>query len=178
MKKFSKVTNHKIKEEPILNNEINKEEYLKYQILELASKFLKIRSYGPLDDKHFFGDVEIEGKEMLADAIINLFNQEFSNNKKSILESLKKDMSDWKLIDDKINELSKSDIDFKNQIKFNKILERHDQESLLLFLTSNVNKITNKKTLIDYKFLIEKSNLSDNIKKNIINLYNKKIRKM
>lgn len=178
MKKFSKITNQKINEEPKVDKKIDEAEEFKFKMLDLMEKFLRVQSYGPVDNRYLAGKVKIEGKEVLAEALLDLFSDSSNKKQKAILESLKSDIKDWNVIDSKIDSISKHDISLTNKLKFQRMLERYDEESILLFTENNIEKITDKKTLNEYSLLIEKSNLKQETKQNIINIYNSRIDKL
>ena len=178
MKKFSKITNQKINEEPKVDKKIDEAEEFKFKMLDLMEKFLRVQSYGPVDNRYLAGKVKIEGKEILAEALLDLFSDSSNKRQKAILESLKSDIKDWNVIDSKIDSISKDDISLTNKLKFQRMLERYDDESVLLFTENNIEKITDKKTLNEYSLLIEKSNLKQETKQNIINIYNSRIDKL
>lgn len=175
MKKFSKLTNQKINEEPKVDNKIDESEVFKYKVIDLMNRFLKIQSYGSVDNRFLSGSVKIEGKEMLAEALLDLFTDNSSKEQKKILESLKSDIRDWEVIDNKIENISKTDINITNKLKFSKILERYEDESLMVFLENKISNINDKNILEDYLQLMETSNVSIDIKQKCINLFKDKI---
>lgn len=175
MKKFSKITNQKINEEPKVDKKIDEAEEFKFKMIDLMEKFLKVQAYGPVDNRYLAGKVKIEGKQVLAEALLDLFSDLSNKKQKAILESLKSDIKDWNVIDSKIDSISKDDVSLTNKLKFQRMLERYDDESILLFTENNIEKITDKKTLNEYSLLIEKSNLKQETKQNIINIYNYRI---
>lgn len=178
MKKFSKITNQKINQEPKVDKKIDEAEEFKFKMIDLMGKFLKVQAYGPIDNRYLAGKLKIEGKEVLAEALLDLFSDSSNEKQKAILESLKSDIKDWSAIDSKIDSMSKDDISFTNKMKFQRMLERYDDESIILFTKKNIEKITDKKTLNEYSLLIEKSKLKQETKKNIINIYNSRINKL
>lgn len=178
MRKFSKLTNQKISEEPKIEKKIDESDVFKYKMIDLMNRFLKIQSYGPVDNRFLSGSVKIEGKEILAEALLDLFTDNSSKEQKKILESLKSDIKDWNVIDNKIDNLSKNDIDITNKLKFSKMIERYKDESLYIYLENKISKINNKKILEDYSTLMEKSNISVDIKEKCINLLNDRIQQI
>lgn len=174
MKKFSKVTNTKVPQKPKVEEKIDESSILKMKMLSLMDRLLKIQSYGPVDNRFLTGSVKIQGKEMLAEALFDLLNQENVDDKVLLLESLKSKVRDWETIDNEIDNLKKRNIKFNNKVKFSKILERYsDEETLLLYLESNVSKIDNKETLEDYRNITLESNISESTKNRILNLLKK-----
>lgn len=172
MKKFSKITNQKVNQEPKIDKKIDEAEEFKFKMIDLMEKFLKVQAYGPVDNRYLNGKVKIEGKEVLAEALLDLFSDSSNKKQKAILESLKSEIKDWNIIDHKIDSISKDDISLTNKLKFQRMLERYDDESIVLFTEKNIENITDKKTLKDYRLLVEKSNLKEETKQNIINIYN------
>lgn len=177
MKKFSNITNQKVGEEKI--EKVDKsEDILKVKIISLIDNFLRIQSYGPVDNRFLSGSVKIEGKEVLAEAIIDLFEDTSNEDTKKVLESLKSKIKDWREIDSKIDSISENKVDISNKLKMGKLLERYDGDSLLLFIEGSVDKINNKKTLLDYCKIIKESNLNDDLKQKTIKLYKDRIEKI
>lgn len=177
MKKFSNITNQKVGEEKI--EKVDKsEDILKVKIISLIDNFLRIQSYGPVDNRFLSGSVKIEGKEVLAEAIIDLFEDTSNEDTKKVLESLKSKIKDWREIDSKIDSISEKKVDISNKLKMGKLLERYDGDSLLLFIEGSVDKINNKKTLLDYCKIIKESNLNDDLKQKTIKLYKDRIEKI
>lgn len=178
MKKFSKITNQKVKESPKVENKVDEIEEFKFKMINLMEQFLRVQSYGPVDNRYLAGKVKIEGKEVLAEALFDLFSDNSNKKQKAILESLKSEVKDWKFIDEKIDSLSENDISLTNKFKFKRMIERYDEDSILLFIEKNINNISNKKTLEDYKLMVEKSNFKKETKQNIIDFYNQRIEKL
>ena len=177
MKKFSNITNQKVGEEKI--EKVDKsEDILKVKIISLIDNFLRIQSYGPVDNRFLSGSVKIEGKEVLAEAIIDLFEDTSNEDTKKVLESLKSKIKDWREIDSKIDSISEKKVDISNKLKMGKLLERYDGDSLLLFIEGSVDKINNKKTLLDYCKIIKESNLNDDLKQKTIKFYKDRIEKI
>ena len=171
MKKFSKITVQKVGEEPKVENKVDESSLLKAKMINLMDKLLKIQSYGSVVNRFLSGSVKIQGKEMLAEALLDLLSDKSIEDITKTLESLKGKMRDWETIDGEIETIRKLDISINNKIKFSKILEKYrDEETLLLFLESKIPNITNKKTLSDYKELVSRSNLSKKTKESILKL--------
>jgi hypothetical protein len=175
MKKFSKITGQVINEEPKKETSINEKELTKSKIVNLMDRLLRIRSYGSVDNRFLSGSVKIEGKEMLAEAIID-FLSELSNKEQSkILEGLKSEIKDWDVIDKKIELLNKKEPSIENKSKFKSFLERwgSDEETLIMLAEINSDKIKNKETIVDYLSIIESSDISDNLKARLKEVYSK-----
>ena len=89
MKKFSKITNQKVNEEPKLDSrKIDESDIIKYKMIDLMNKYLSVTTYGPVINYDVAGTIKISGKEMLAEAISDMLI-ELSNNDKTKLESKK-----------------------------------------------------------------------------------------
>jgi hypothetical protein len=176
MKKFSRITNQKVNEEPKVENKVDESSLLKVKMVNLMDQLLKIQSYGPVDNRFLTGSVKIQGKEMLAEALLDLLSEKSIDDKTKVLEGLKNKIRDWETIDNEIESIKKSEVSLNNKSKFSKILEKYkDEETLLLFLESKIPNIKDSKTISDYKELTINSNLSKESKSKILDLiYNKK----
>jgi hypothetical protein len=176
MKKFSRITNQKVNEEPKVENKVDESSLLKVKMVNLMDQLLKIQSYGPVDNRFLTGSVKIQGKEMLAEALLDLLSEKSIDDKTKVLEGLKNKIRDWETIDNEIESIKKSEVSLNNKSKFSKILEKYkDEETLLLFLESKIPNIKDSKTISDYKELTINSNLNKETKSKILDLiYNKK----
>jgi hypothetical protein len=171
MKKFSKITNQKVSEEPKIENKVDESSLLKVKMVNLMDQLLKIQSYGSVDNRFLSGSVKIQGKEMLAEALIDLLSEKNIDAQTKVLEGLKSKIRDWETIDNEIESIKKSDVSLNNKSKFSKILEKYtDQETLYLYFESKIKKIENKKTLSDYKELLLESNIEKSVKNRILQL--------
>lgn len=177
MKKFSKSINQKINEEPKKEYKVDEALEFKHKLLSLMERFLKVQSYGPVDDRYLNGSVTIEGKEMLAEALIGLLTKTSNDKQTSVLESLKSKINDWEVIDEKIDAIKNNNISFKNKIKFDKFIDKHsnDEESLIMITENKSKNIKNKETLNDYIKLLENYNISDETKISMREIYEKRI---
>jgi len=173
MKKFSNITGQKVGQEPkIETKQLNEQEIFKNRVIGLIDDLLSIRTYGPVDRHQRAGLIKIAGKEMLAEAIIDLLTEKTNKEKTKLLESLKSEIKDWQIIDEKINDItSKRTPKLSNINKFNSILESYEEESLSQVVESKVSKIKDKEILLDYVVLVSESKLSQNTKTELINLY-------
>ncbi len=137
MKKFSTVVGVKVTEEPKI--EVNPQEQkinlIKANLLKLMNDFLKIQATGAARTELVNSAVTITGKEVLADAIIDLVLSEFDSEKVNLLESLKKEMSDWFTLDNKISYFNEKISTQKNQKQIN--LERKIVTFLELYSDSS-----------------------------------------
>jgi len=179
MKKFSKIINQQIGEEPKIIKRLDESDIFKYKMLDLMGRYLKIKTSGPIDDRLVAGRITIEGKEMLVEALFDLLTQKTDNEQTKILESLKNEISNWEAIDNKIDSLKKEQVSLSNRRKFKNILEMYeDDETFLFVLEKNTEKITNTKTLIDYSKLIEDSYLNETTKQQSIDICQERIKKL
>lgn len=156
MKKFSNISNEKINEEPIkIDTKINEEDLFKSKVMNLMEQLLSIRSFGPIDRYYRAGNIKIEGKELFLEALLDLLKDKSFIDEKRILESLKSDIRDWKLIDEKIDNINKK----LNESENKKVLSNHrkrlkyiyevygnDEELLMNIVEKSCNKIKNKNT--------------------------------
>ena len=170
MKKFSKVNKLQVGVEKKLDNNRSEYDVLKYELIDLMDQILNLKTHGSVDNRFLSGSVVIDGKELLADAII----EKFKDGNKKILDSLKAKTSDWKSIDEKIDSIDLS-INPSNIKSFESILERYSGESLLLFIEESANKIRNSKKINDYCLIIESSDLEDSIKERAIKIYKNRL---
>ena len=152
MKKFSKITNQKIGEEPKVEvKKMNEEEMFKYKVLNLMDDFLKIQTYGPVDRYLRAGSIKISGKETFLEALMSLMDDKSNTTSKSVLESLKGEVGDWEAIDNKIEEVnskieenSKLTIEIKHRDKVLSIYNKYgsDKNLCLSMFEKNIDKIT------------------------------------
>jgi DNA repair ATPase RecN len=118
MKKFSKITNQKVSEEPKIERKISESDTFKYQVMSLMDNLLKVQMYGPITRYHVAGDMKVVGKEMFVEALIDLLDDKSKSDKVKLLESLKLKINNWEAIDEKIDELDqKSEFKYRNLIK-------------------------------------------------------------
>lgn len=179
MKKFSKLTNQSINEEPKVEVKIDEAQVLKYKMIDLMNRFLSLRTYGPVDNRFLAGKVKIEGKEMLAEALFDLFSDKSSKEQAKVLEGLKSKINDWETIDKEIEEFNKRKPSLKSKMKFKSILEKwsSDADTLLMYVESNINKM-DIDTLNDYISLVSESNLDENLKLDLIKKYSERINQL
>jgi hypothetical protein len=169
MKKFSKITDYKITSKPKKEKiEESIEDIIKSKLLSLMDRNLRIQSYGSVDNRYLSGSVKVEGKELLAESIMDLIAELSSNKEIKTLESLKSNIKEWYIIDEKIDEIKKNKSNYKQRFKLNNIIKRYkyNDELLVDFLKEKINKSNKKDDLINE--IKNNKNLSDNIKKNIL----------
>lgn len=177
MKKFSNITGQKVTEEPKREiNSINEVDVLKFKILNLMNSILTIETYGPVD-KHL-AQIKIKGKEMLAEAILDLLSEKSSKDQTKLLESLKNEVGDWKLIDSKIELVNREKALFKSRKRFNTLLENYTSQSIISKVQLDINKITKQRTLRDYIQLTEESKLDESIKISLVKIYTDRLNQL
>lgn len=181
MKKFSKITNQKVNEEPKVEKVINEGDILKAKVINLMDNILTIRTHGPISRYYDASSVKIAGKEMLAEAILVMLTEKSTDDKTKLLESLKSQIKDWEVIDNQIEYLNsgnKPSLSSKN--KFSQLLEMYsdDEELFVEVLESTVNRINNTKTLEDYSTLTTESKLSEETKSKISEIYSNRIKQI
>lgn len=139
-------------------------------------QFLRVSTHGSVDNRYRAGSVTIEGKELLAEAILDLLTENKNKDQIKILESLKKEVKDWKAIDEKIESLTIEKTLLSNRNKFKSLLENYTEEDLLIKVVENdINKINKEKTLSDYIQLTNESKLSQATKSELIKIYSERI---
>ena len=91
----------------------------------------------------------IVGKEMFVEALQDFLTQQENKQIINILESLKSDIKDWKLIDDKINEISEQKRDLTEERKISQILEKwgSDNDNLTVFVKEYRNKLNSEQII-------------------------------
>lgn len=179
MKKFSNITGQKVTEEPKKEvKQLNEEELFKVKLISLMDAILSIRTYGPVDNHQRAGLIKIAGKEMLVEAILDLLTEKSSKEQTKLLESLKNEVGNWKVIDSKIDFLNREKALYKSRQRFNTLLEKYDSESLVEKVQLDINKITKSRTLRDYIQLTQESKLNSEIKSNLIKIYSDRLNQL
>jgi hypothetical protein len=156
MKKFSSIVGEKINKEPKVDNEkINEEDLFKAKVMKLMDDILSIRTYGPIDRYLRAGNIKISGKEMFLESLMDLIKEKNSNKEKVILESLKHEIKDWEILDNKIEKLEKElenikEIKklrpYKNKLKSLYNNYDYDHNLILKMIKESCNKISNSET--------------------------------
>jgi hypothetical protein len=133
MKKFSRISNYEVpnppKEEKV-DEAASKRMELRTRVLKLMDDLLSVRSYGSARPEIMI-PTHIAGKEMLAEALVDLMESGGRDETVKVLEGLKTTVKDWRSIDDKIAEISQS----RNLVmerKINGIVERWGDDEALL----------------------------------------------
>jgi len=156
MKKFSNISNVKVSEEPKVEfKQLNEEEMFKAKVMNLMEQLLSVRTYGPVDRYLRAGNIKVAGKEMFLEALMDLLKDKSSKEEKKILESLKAEVSNWEVIDSKIDEVNQKIAESKEKDKMiphkNKLKSLYnnygqDEEMFMNMVQESCNKITNSET--------------------------------
>lgn len=156
MKKFSNISNVKVSEEPKVEvKQLNEEEMFKAKVMNLMEQLLSVRTYGPVDRYLRAGNIKVAGKEMFLEALMDLLKDKSSKEEKKILESLKAEVSNWEVIDSKIDEVNQKIAESKekdkmipHRNKLNSLYNNYgqDEEMFMNMVQESCNKITNSET--------------------------------
>jgi hypothetical protein len=179
MKKFSGISGEKVNVEPEvkLTKEQLEKMALKASIMKLMDNYLQIRSNGSVRKELFNNSITIAGKEMVAEALIDLLSDKTFHDQIKALESLKSDSNDWITIDNKIDQIYQKIEENKsiddNQVKkikslldtysgdksFDTILENHVSR-ITSFDEANLRAITAKKMMESDRWSYSKHQLN------------------
>jgi len=133
MKKFSRMSNYEVpnlpREEKV-DEAASKREELRHRVIKLMDDLLSIRSYGSARPEIMI-PTRIAGKEMLAEAIVDLVESGGKMEAVKALEALKTTNRDWMSIDEKIAEMSQSR-NLKMERKIMGIVDRWGDDDALL----------------------------------------------
>lgn len=180
MKKFSKITNQQVSEEPKVEvKQLNEEDLFKAKLMNLMDHILSVRTYGPVDRHQRAGLIKIAGKEMLVEAILDLLTEKSAKDQTKVLEGLKSEIRDWQVIDAKIDNINKERVSLANRNKFKNLLENYTEEDLLIkVVEKDIDKITKEKTLNDYITLTSESKLNNSTKSELIEIYSNRLNQL
>ena len=106
MKKFSKITNQTVGEQKSLEKKITEVDIMRAKIYNLMENYLRVQMYGPVDKYQRDGLVKVAGKELFLEALLSMLEEYSTTKNIKLLESMKLETSDWKLLDDKIENLN------------------------------------------------------------------------
>jgi hypothetical protein len=140
MKKFSKITNVKVNEQKPVESITTELDLMKAGVKKLMDSYLNVQMYGPVTRHERAGSVKVVGKELFLEALIDFLEEFTSKDKVKVLESLKSESKDWKLIDSKIDEIKES----SNQIKESKLVSHKEK------VKSMIQRFNTKESLTDY----------------------------
>lgn len=181
MKKFSKITNQKVNEEPKVDtNSVDESEIIKFKMISLMDKFLSVRTYGPVDKYQRAGLIKVVGQEMLAEAISDMLVDLTNKDKTKLLESLKSEVRDWEAIDNKIDSLVIERASIENRNKIKSLLKMYSDEDLLINVSEDkISRIDNTKTLNDYILIMNENKvLKPNTRIKLIEIYSNRIKQI
>lgn len=154
MKKFSKITNQKVGEEPkIKETPLTEEDVFKSGVMDLMDQLLVVRTYGPVDRYLRAGSIKIAGKEMFLEALMDLMSDKTLKDKVKLLEGLKSKISDWESLDRgieeansllQLNEANKGKM-LSHRMKITSLLRlyKDDKESMMQQVDDIASKIKN-----------------------------------
>jgi len=80
---------------------------MKASIMKLMDSFLRIQSHGGARTELLESSISISGKEMFAEALIDLIQSDRVSDEIKTLESLKSYITDWQTLDSRIDDLSR-----------------------------------------------------------------------
>lgn len=148
MEKFSKITKQKVSTEPKQEIKLDESDSLKYSVLNLMDDLLKVEFYGPINRYQVAGTMKVAGKELFVEALLDLLNKKKGKENIKLLEGLKSKISDWKTIDEKIEEIS-NEIEENLLIQKNKILSiynryKGDDDLLVEQINKSISKISSE----------------------------------
>lgn len=175
MKKFSSVSGFNVPQKPEEKEVVaNEATQFKVRLMSLINSYLTIETYGPVDRYLREGSIKITGKELFAEAVLNLFDEKSIKEQAKLLESLKSTVRDWESIDNKIESLNTTS-DFKIRLKVESLIERYDSDILIGVIENKIKTNKNVTLLEKYKEEFSKSNLDKSIINKINNIYLAKI---
>jgi hypothetical protein len=133
MKKFTNISGAYVgkEQEKKVDEKQQKIDDFSHQIMKLMDDFLTVRSYGSARPEIMI-PVRITGKELFIEALKDLISQEDNKKIIGILESLKSDIHDWALIDNKIDELKEEPRNIKQESKMLQMVEDWGEDKELL----------------------------------------------
>jgi hypothetical protein len=179
MKKFSNITNQTVGKEPVVEVKVDESSLFKSKVLNLLEQYLTVAHYGPTDRYYQAGTIKISGQELFTEALLSLLDEKTVKAQTKLLESLKSEIKDWDIIDNKIDILNSNIIGdkFKTNYKVAQLLEKYgeDDEVLLLLLEEQVKKITNLETLKLYSESFSITKLKKDTLSRISEIYSKRI---
>jgi len=177
MRKFSKYSKSPVGEEPKQIKKINEEDILKVRILNLMDQFLRVQTYGPVNRYQVAGLMKVSGKEIFLEALIDLMKNNESDRDVKILESLKSEVLDWKVIDSKIDQIrSKNNDLYSQRLRLRSLCEmyRDDEEVLMEMIRLSSDKISDNERSLRVIACDDLKEIDQNIINKIKDIYNSK----
>ena len=175
MRKFSKYSKSPVGEEPKQIKKINEEDILKVRILNLMDQFLRVQTYGPVNRYQVAGLMKVSGKEIFLEALIDLMKNNESDRDVKILESLKSEVLDWKVIDSKIDQIrSKNNDLYSQRLRLRSLCEiyRDDEEVLMEMIRLSSDKISDNERSLRVIACDDLKEIDQNIINKIKDIYN------
>lgn len=155
MKKFSKITNQTVTEQKPVERKLTDVDIMRVKISNLMENYLRVQMYGPVDRHQRAGLVKVAGKELFLEALLSMLEEYSTGKNIKLLESMKSETSDWKLLDDKIENLTlqlesiKDGKLISHKEKLKSILTKNQDKSVILEQVDNsISKISNPQTAI------------------------------
>ena len=155
MKKFSKITNQTVTEQKPVEKKLTDVDIMRVKISNLMENYLRVQMYGPVDRHQRAGLVKVAGKELFLEALLSMLEEYSTGKNIKLLESMKSETSDWKLLDDKIENLTLQLESIKDgklithKEKLKSILTKNQDKSVILEQVDNsISKISNPQTAL------------------------------
>lgn len=155
MKKFSKITNQTVTEQKPVEKKLTDVDIMRVKISNLMENYLRVQMYGPVDRHQRAGLVKVAGKELFLEALLSMLEEYSTGKNIKLLESMKSETSDWKLLDDKIENLTLQLESIKDgkliphKEKLKSILTKNKDKSVILEQVDNsISKISNPQTAL------------------------------
>lgn len=182
MKKFSKITGETITEQKPVERKATESDLIKAGIMKLMDNYLSVRFYGPVTRYQVAGTAKVVGKEMFLGALIDMLEEFSIKEKVKLLESMKSEMTDWELLDNKIDQLNEhlSEISESKLVphkeKIKSLCERWSNESELIEqVDRSLSKIKSGKTAylrsIAAKNMTSEKKISSNLLLKVSEMY-------
>jgi hypothetical protein len=156
MKKFSNITNQKVGEQkPIkIDKSVEESKLFRAKVHNLLDNLLTVQMYGPITRYHVAGSMKVAGKEMFIEALMDMLEEHNIQGKIKLLESLKGETTDWKMLDNKVTEMESllekiSDsklVRYRENIKSLYNRYKDDKDLLLQQVEKSAQKIKNVNT--------------------------------
>lgn len=154
MKKFSSITGTKVSVEPApKERKLDPVDMLKFEVRAIMDSFLKVQIYGPINPI-LQGTLKVSGQEMFIEALMDLLESKTKKDTVKLLESLKSEISDWQVLDAKMDEI-KNQIEESNRVQISKHKEtirnfynryKDDENLMMEQLDKSVNRMKSGKT--------------------------------
>ena len=176
MKKFSNITGQSVANEPKVEVKIDEASIFKSKVINLLDQFLSLRHHGPIDRYFQQGTVSIQGKELVAEALLSFIDENTIKEQTKLLESLKSNLRDWETIDNKINEINSNKRDYKVDYKVNNLIKKYGKDEDLL-INVICEKLSNSKSDLVKSYIksLNASSLSLDTRKKFEFILNAKI---